>query len=368
MSVISTGTLFNSKRRGRWKTFLAGLAIDVAGVWLLVVVEPRFVTEIPVEQVQSSHYVALVAPFNIAKPLIQPALIQPPPPEVAPSPRVAALREHPIAPPREKGRTSEVPKEVSKDASTVEPKEIPPVQPQAPPVSAMNAAPAVKPAPAVAKATSPAEIKTSVFGAGKPETATVRQPARQVQTGGFGDPNGVPPQSAQNHSAVTVASVGSFELPSGPGKGAGTGGSHGTAGTVQSAGFSNGSAGVAQATHGASGSVMPGGFGERVAQTGANVQRVAATPAVEPVEIVFKPRPGYTAEAIRRHVEGEVLLDVVFGATGSLHVNRVVKGLGYGLDDEALAVAQRIRFKPARKDGQPYDCAALVHIVFELTK
>jgi TonB family protein len=366
MSVISTGTLFNYKRRGRWKTFLAGLAIDVVGVWLLVAVVPRFATEIPIKQVEGRHYVALVTPVDIQKPLIQPALIQPPP-ELAPSPRVATLREQPIAPPQEKVRTHEVSKEVSKQASAVEPKEIPPVQPHRP-VSAMNVAPAVKPTPDVAKAAPPAEIKTSVFGGGKSETATVHQPARQVQTGGFGDPNGVPAQGAQNHSAVAVAAVGSFELPSGPGKGNGTGGSHGVAGTVQSAGFGNGAAGAAQGTHAAGGSIVAGGFGERVAQSGGGLQRVAAAPMVEPVEIVFKPRPDYTAEAIRRHIEGEVLLDVVFGATGSLHVNRVVKGLGYGLDDEALAVAQRIRFKPARKDGQPYDCAALVHIVFELTK
>ena len=45
-----------------------------------------------------------------------------------------------------------------------------------------------------------------------------------------------------------------------------------------------------------------------------------------------------------------------------------VKGLGYGLDDSALAAAEHIRFRPARRDGQPYDCAALVHIVFELSE
>ena len=57
-----------------------------------------------------------------------------------------------------------------------------------------------------------------------------------------------------------------------------------------------------------------------------------------------------------------------FGANGSLHVNRIVKGLGYGLDNNALVAAQRIQFRPARRDGQPYDCAALVHIVFELAE
>jgi len=113
---------------------------------------------------------------------------------------------------------------------------------------------------------------------------------------------------------------------------------------------------------------MASGFGDRVAQAGAAPLTLPAKPQLEPVEIVFKPRPDYTQEAIRQRVEGEVLLDVIFKATGALQVNRVVKGLGYGLDDTAMAAAQRIRFRPARKDGQPYDCAALVHMVFELTK
>jgi TonB family protein len=364
MSVISTGTIFNHKRTGRWKTFLAGLAIDLAGVSLLVVVGPRFATEIPVEQVSTKRYVALVAP--VEAPLIQPKLIQPPP-ALPPSPRVATLEERqPIPPPKEV--TKQVSKlEVSKQVPKVEPEKVPPVPPPTPTVAAVDPAPLeVKPAPAVAKTVPPTEIKASGFGGGKSETATVHQPVRQVQTGGFGDPNGVPAQNTQNRSSVTVASVGSFELPSGPGKGNGTGGSHGVSGTVQSSGFGNARA-SAQPGHGVSGTIVASGFGERVAQNG-GVQRVAAKSEEEPVEIVFKPRPDYTAEAIRRHVEGEVLLDVVFGATGSVHVNRVVKGLGYGLDDQALAVAEKIRFKPARKDGQPYDCAALVHIVFELTK
>jgi hypothetical protein len=33
-----------------------------------------------------------------------------------------------------------------------------------------------------------------------------------------------------------------------------------------------------------------------------------------------------------------------------------------------VAAAQHIQFHPARRDGQPYDCAALVHIKFELSE
>jgi TonB family protein len=144
------------------------------------------------------------------------------------------------------------------------------------------------------------------------------------------------------------------------------GGSHGTSSTIGSAPFDETSVRpVAQETR----TVQTSGFGEGVPKPAArSTQIIQSKPVLQPVEITYKPRPGYTEDARRQKVEGEVLLDVVFAASGSLRVNRVVKGLGYGLDDMALAAAQHIQFHPARRDGQPYDCAALVHIVFELPK
>jgi TonB family protein len=65
-------------------------------------------------------------------------------------------------------------------------------------------------------------------------------------------------------------------------------------------------------------------------------------------------------------LEGEVLLEVMFGASGQLHVNRVVRGLGHGLDEAAVAAASRMRFKPAVQQGQPVDSTAIVHVIFQL--
>jgi TonB family protein len=86
------------------------------------------------------------------------------------------------------------------------------------------------------------------------------------------------------------------------------------------------------------------------------------------VELLFKPKPQYTTEARQLRVEGEVLVEVVFAASGELRVQKVVRGLGHGLDESALRAARQIRFSPARKNGQPYDSSALVHIVFELAE
>ena len=65
-------------------------------------------------------------------------------------------------------------------------------------------------------------------------------------------------------------------------------------------------------------------------------------------------------------LQGEVLLEVMFAANGQLHVNRVVRGMGHGLDEAAIAAANKMRFKPAMHNGQPVDSTAIVHVVFEL--
>jgi len=89
-------------------------------------------------------------------------------------------------------------------------------------------------------------------------------------------------------------------------------------------------------------------------------------PPTTPVEITYKPNPVYTEEARQLKLEGEVLLEVMFGANGQLRVNRVVRGMGHGLDEAALAAANKMRFKPALRNGVPVDSTAIVHVVFQL--
>ena len=46
--------------------------------------------------------------------------------------------------------------------------------------------------------------------------------------------------------------------------------------------------------------------------------------------------------------------------------DRVVRGLGHGLDEAAITAANKMRFKPALRNGQPVDSTAVVHVVFQL--
>jgi TonB family protein len=91
-----------------------------------------------------------------------------------------------------------------------------------------------------------------------------------------------------------------------------------------------------------------------------------ALPVTRAVEILSKPRPVYTEEARGQRIEGEVLLEILFAASGQVRVLGTVHGLGHGLDESAIAAAEAIRFRPAERAGIASDSTAIVHIVFEL--
>src|SRR2546428_9854441 len=78
----------------------------------------------------------------------------------------------------------------------------------------------------------------------------------------------------------------------------------------------------------------------------------------KPVEIVLKPRPDYTDEARKMRVEGEVLLRVLFRSSGEARVLDLIRGLGYGLNENAIRAAEQIRFKPAQPSRHPFDSHA----------
>jgi TonB family protein len=220
------------------------------------------------------------------------------------------------------------------------------------------------------KATIPrAPVKTNVFSTGSSATPTMAAAPQKVQTGGFGDPNGVPASDTHGRP-VTIAQAGSFDMPSGPGYGNGTGGSHGARGVVASTGFGSGvatgtsSGGVSNSR----GTVRQAGFADAGVVASSEPKPKAVEPVVKtlPAEITFKPRPVYTEEGRKLKIEGEVLLDVVFSSTGQIHIVKVVRGLGHGLDESAVRAAEKIQFKPALRDGHPADFEAVLHITFQL--
>jgi TonB family protein len=250
-------------------------------------------------------------------------------------------------------------------APVVRPKAQPETPPTPPKIEIANKnAPPLPATPVIPKQL----VKTNVFSTGSSETPTIARAPQAVQTGGFGDPKGVPTRS-NNQEPVNIARTGSFDSPVGPGAGNGTAGSKGVRGVVASAGFGSGVAtgdnsGRANTSRG---TVRQAGFGDAEPAAATHLQAKPSEIAkVTPAEILAKPTPVYTEEAKKLRIEGEVLLEVVFESSGKVRVLRVVRGLGHGLDENAIRAAEQIRFKPAAKDGQPADSSGVLHVVFQL--
>jgi TonB family protein len=290
------------------------------------------------------EYVALVAPSapQVAKP---PVPIKQTPIVVKPTPRIQARVEAP-APPRIVIPPTVLPKQEAAVKRQVQTAPLPGFETEKP----------------IAPQRAQRPVQTGIF-AGSSATPTLpKMAASKVQTGGFGDPNGVPANS-QAKTKGNIAAVGSFDLPAGPGYGNGTGGARGKAGVIASAGFGNG---VAEAPRPSAAKVQSANFDPAPAVEANKTSRQMQLAAL-PVAIEEKPAPEYTSEARKLRVEGEVLLQVMFAANGRVRVLRVVHGLGHGLDEAAMRAAEKIRFSPARRDGQPVDSTATLHVVFQLS-
>jgi TonB family protein len=210
------------------------------------------------------------------------------------------------------------------------------------------------------------DVKVGNLGSGSAAPATVKAPIDKVQTGGFGDPNGIAGKGDPNH-ATNVNRLGSPALPGGEGYGNGTGGKNGIAGTVASTGFGNGTANPPAGGSGKKGTVVSSGFGSVDTSTDAPKKKLGPSgPADTSPEILDKPKPEYTAEGRSMRIEGDVVIDLVFLANGTIQINKVVSGLGHGLDESAVRSAQQIKFKPAKRQGEPVDFPARVRIEFRL--
>ena len=194
------------------------------------------------------------------------------------------------------------------------------------------------------------------FGSSAPQTTT--KPAIKVQTGGFGDINGVKPDP-NAHRPATIAAAGSFDLPQGTGHGNGLGGR--TPGVTASTGFGNG---TAVSPTGRVYRVTPSNFDDHVVLD--DKTPIAVQVKTVPPQIISKPQPQYTEEGRRLKIEGAVRLELKLTADGQVEVLNVISKLGHGLDEQAVRVAQQIKFTPAKLEGRNTDSTVVVSIIFQL--
>ncbi len=152
----------------------------------------------------------------------------------------------------------------------------------------------------------------------------------------------IPAKTMAADAAATVPSAGTLD---GTGNSSSTGSGSGTgAGSGSGSGLGPGSG---------------GGTGGGVFQVGNGV--------VSPVPIV-SPKPAYTSDAMRAKIQGVVLLQCVVEADGSVNRCSVQRSLdrAFGLDQEAIRAAQRWRFKPGTRLGEPVAVQVGIEMSFTL--
>lgn len=309
------------------------------------------------ERMQQMQSTELIFPIPQPKPYVPPPPIHLPPP-----PKITETQPSKIIPPAPVKAPPPPPK---------------PVQIKTPAIRL----PKFAPAPPV-RVAPPPKPKVGLFQSTTPTAVANNRERPTLHTGGFGDPQGVHPNPNANRQP-TVAAVGAFNSATGESQGAGAarrGSVHGVnfgsgvasgvpggrdRGTIASTGFGSGVVG-GTGRPGGHGRVAEPSFGGNMYGNGgahAPVQQAQTTPIV----VLWKPLPQYTAEARAQHIQGDVTLRVRFTAGGQVQVLGVVRGLGAGLDQQAIAAAEKIRFRPATRDGHAVDQVSLIRISFQMT-
>ena len=343
---------------GRNKAFTVSLIVNVSVIVLVLIMSIYFVHNQVVQK--KLDETQLLMPITKVKP-IRPAVVQPKVPIVPPTPDLLNR----IAP---------------KITYRTTPTEVQP-RPERVHMNAMNAP--VLPPYRPDSVALPPQPKVGAFHTDIPTAVANNMGHTSTKVGGFGDSMGVHANPNANR-ASNIAAVGSFSNAIGGGQGAGSarrgkvsgvdfgsgyaqgapGGTGRGHGRVASVGFSDGVAGgTGNRPHG---SIHQGGFQSNTAVAGGPKLALANTGNETSVQVLSYPKPPYTAEARQLKIQGEVVLQVRFSADGQVHVIRVVRGLGHGLDQQAIRAAEQTRFKPATRDGKPVDTTTLFHVDFQL--
>ena len=87
---------------------------------------------------------------------------------------------------------------------------------------------------------------------------------------------------------------------------------------------------------------------------------------VLPPRLLREVKAGYTEEARRANLEGEVVLEIVVRRDGSVSDVKLLNGLPSGLNERAIAAVRQWRFAPATRLGQAVDVIVEVAVEFKL--
>jgi TonB family protein len=82
---------------------------------------------------------------------------------------------------------------------------------------------------------------------------------------------------------------------------------------------------------------------------------------------ILKSTPALYTDAARTHgIEGTVTILAEVGRAGEIKYTRVLKGLGFGLDEAAIASVQEWALSPATRNGAPVEVVAQIDVEFRV--
>jgi TonB family protein len=100
-----------------------------------------------------------------------------------------------------------------------------------------------------------------------------------------------------------------------------------------------------------------GGFGGGVFKVGGGVT---------PPTVVQRVEPQYSEEARKARYQGTVVLEAIVRKDGTCDILRIVRSLGFGLDENAIQALKQWRFRPGMRNGVPVDVALNIEVNFNL--
>lgn len=98
--------------------------------------------------------------------------------------------------------------------------------------------------------------------------------------------------------------------------------------------------------------------------TGGGVFRVGG--GVSPPTVLSRVEPQYSEEARKARYQGTVVLEAIVRRDGTVDIQRVVRSLGFGLDENAIQALKQWRFRPGTRNGVPVDVSLNIEVNFNL--
>jgi TonB family protein len=80
----------------------------------------------------------------------------------------------------------------------------------------------------------------------------------------------------------------------------------------------------------------------------------------------FSPNPAYSEDARKNKITGQVLLELVVKEDGTVDNIKLLRKLGYGLDESAIATVKTWKFRPGTEDGKPVPVRVTMEVTFRL--